>query len=444
MDPITFRCTTCDHALKVGADKAGRKVKCNRCNALLVVPAATEKKEEVVAAAPAKNDDDEPNDGKGYGLLLDPKEEEERKRREEEEKRARKKKKDEPLAKIQKRVKTIYDADDWKKVNIGYLIVLVALGFWGLQFAFHEISLLAGLVKGPEYSVLVDKVLLVEDPDGPRAGRAVPIDRMGFAMSLVYGSSFLGGGKIFFILGQVFLLAMGGMFIAAYGFFAKVPNRFGSRGMLKGMMVLGIINVSIGIIGKLLPMAVNFGPALIPLVAPEVALTAANVERALPLHVFWMHSPFWETFICLLAQLTFWVELILIGVFIWNCGKILQEEYIEQTGRTLSELAGGVYFIEFAYLMMSIAGASDVLVATLRVMYMVWIGFFVGYLIYFAVNLNNCRLMIEKLVNDTLAEEKKTGKKKRMLKLAGGDEEDEDEYDDEDDYDDDEDEDEDD
>src|SRR4029079_16024602 len=114
--------------------------------------------------------------------------------------------------------------------------------------------------------------------------------------------------KIFFILGQVFLLVMGGMFIAAYGFFRSVPERFGSRGMVKGMMVLGFINLTFGLLGKLLPMASNFGPALLPLVAPEVTLAAANVERSVPLQCFWMHSPFWETILCLIVQLCFWVE----------------------------------------------------------------------------------------------------------------------------------------
>jgi DNA-directed RNA polymerase subunit RPC12/RpoP len=38
MDTIRFRCPDCDQALKVKAEKAGRKVRCNRCTSVVVVP----------------------------------------------------------------------------------------------------------------------------------------------------------------------------------------------------------------------------------------------------------------------------------------------------------------------------------------------------------------------------------------------------------------------
>ena len=47
MDFITFRCTACQHGMKVGADKAGRKAKCPKCQTELTIP----KSETVVAAA---------------------------------------------------------------------------------------------------------------------------------------------------------------------------------------------------------------------------------------------------------------------------------------------------------------------------------------------------------------------------------------------------------
>src|SRR4051812_32709587 len=48
METITFGCPTCKHTLKVGADKAGRRAKCNKCGNPLTIPAAAA----VVVAAP--------------------------------------------------------------------------------------------------------------------------------------------------------------------------------------------------------------------------------------------------------------------------------------------------------------------------------------------------------------------------------------------------------
>jgi len=447
MDQISFRCTTCDHVLKVNADRAGRKAKCNRCNALLTIPAASPPVDEIAmasAAPPPKpfDDDDEPNDGKGYGFFLDPKEEEERKRKLAEAQKAGKKKKDEPTAQIKRRIKTIYDVQEWKKFRVGIVIMLSSLGFWGLQFLLHEVVVVIGLIRGPEYSEVVDRVLFKtpDDPnEWPQPGRTMPLDRMGFMMALVSGYPARTVGKVFFILGEAFLVLTGGMFFVSYFFFRTIPHRYGSGQLLKGMMVLSGINVLLSLFCRLLPAATNFGPALIPLVVPEVPMNTSNIERVLPLQLFWMHSPFWESFLTLLVQVAFWTEPVLIGVLIWTCGKILKEHTMEEQGHGLAEMAAGVYFIGFAYTMISFAGTSVVLIVMLQVIYLVWIGFILGYLIRFALVLNNTRILLDKLIESTVAEERATGKKKKTggLRREGDEDEEEDEDDDDDEYDDD-------
>jgi hypothetical protein len=42
MEPIRFRCPSCDQALRVGGEKAGRRVRCTRCRALVDAPGAEE------------------------------------------------------------------------------------------------------------------------------------------------------------------------------------------------------------------------------------------------------------------------------------------------------------------------------------------------------------------------------------------------------------------
>src|SRR5438128_1257751 len=39
METIHFRCPSCEQSLQIGADKAGRKVRCKRCQTPVVVPA---------------------------------------------------------------------------------------------------------------------------------------------------------------------------------------------------------------------------------------------------------------------------------------------------------------------------------------------------------------------------------------------------------------------
>ena len=38
MEPLRFRCSSCNQSLRIAAEKAGRKVRCTRCQALVVAP----------------------------------------------------------------------------------------------------------------------------------------------------------------------------------------------------------------------------------------------------------------------------------------------------------------------------------------------------------------------------------------------------------------------
>src|SRR3954469_9299938 len=62
---ITFRCTKCEHVLKIGAEKAGRKAKCPKCGEGLTIPGGKETAQQKY--------DRELEDAKGtYGFLDEP------------------------------------------------------------------------------------------------------------------------------------------------------------------------------------------------------------------------------------------------------------------------------------------------------------------------------------------------------------------------------------
>jgi hypothetical protein len=53
MEAIRFRCSSCEQTLQIGADKAGRKVRCKRCQALCVVPMPEDRDQPADAVVPA-------------------------------------------------------------------------------------------------------------------------------------------------------------------------------------------------------------------------------------------------------------------------------------------------------------------------------------------------------------------------------------------------------
>ena len=82
MEWITFRCTGCQQGLKIGADKAGRTVKCSKCGTVLTVPTTVNKapagdaRPTAPVEAPAPSGDSPPENRKrpGRGRLRRPRE----------------------------------------------------------------------------------------------------------------------------------------------------------------------------------------------------------------------------------------------------------------------------------------------------------------------------------------------------------------------------------
>ena len=64
---ITFKCTKCQHVLKIGTEKAGRKAKCPKCGQGVTIPGANATPEN-----PAQKKDEDEEDGSAYGLADEP------------------------------------------------------------------------------------------------------------------------------------------------------------------------------------------------------------------------------------------------------------------------------------------------------------------------------------------------------------------------------------
>src|SRR4029077_3733863 len=114
MELISFRCTSCNQGLKVGADKAGRKIKCTKCGTPLTIPSPQRE-----APPPSEDEDD---DKKGYAIASTPDVEPET------ETKSRKEKV--KAGPIERKLKTLPDLDLWEKVKTGLGVVSIGAYFW--------------------------------------------------------------------------------------------------------------------------------------------------------------------------------------------------------------------------------------------------------------------------------------------------------------------------
>src|SRR6478735_1653315 len=81
MDAIVVRCKMCKHPMKFSAEKAGKRAKCPKCDAVVLIQPEPEKKEEPAGGlaqpapepTPPKQQEDEFSDDVGeYGVAIDP------------------------------------------------------------------------------------------------------------------------------------------------------------------------------------------------------------------------------------------------------------------------------------------------------------------------------------------------------------------------------------
>jgi hypothetical protein len=238
MSTITFNCTKCGQAMRVGADKAGRKAKCTKCATILTIPAAEEVLDEVeVVAGPPKRD-------AGRSRRDDDDDDRPRSRRDDED--------DYDDDRPRKRGR--YDEDDgrpkkdktnWGKVavgalinKIGAIIVFVGIALYPLSFL---LGFIAGMARSPVMLTLAGVVILI-------AGIAI---LCGYIAVLVGHCFFLGLAKkhgwglaltSLILLGSLFLFG----FISMLGTIMVAPILMGICSIICGILA-GVHMILIGL-----------------------------------------------------------------------------------------------------------------------------------------------------------------------------------------------------
>jgi hypothetical protein len=404
MDLITFRCAACKAVLKIGADKAGRKAKC-KCGAELTIPLVSEDlATAATTSAPAAVhstavDQDEDGPATGYGLAPEREPEAEKPKEQPKEQKATPKPQDEEEQERKRRRraamrKAPLDPVAWEKARMGILLVVIATSCSIMAFALQRAVLPLGMLKGPEYAADAEIGMLVAEDQSPAPGEDLELDRTRFVIGLLVGSDRLDLGLWLMRIGQAFILLQGLTAIAGCAICLAVPSRFGTRGLLVACLSVATLNLILQVVFKLLPLFGAWGYTMIPLLAPEVAMTMANVNRQLPIAVYWSDAPFWEFLAALVVQMLYCAEPVLFCLFLRAVALQIRDERLQALANALILMALGTAFALLAYYLLSVTGTSDVLGWVLRVVYGLWAAFFLAQLIWYDKGLQTGRQCI--------------------------------------------------
>jgi hypothetical protein len=178
-----------------------------------------------------------------------------------------------------------------------------------------------------------------------------------------------------------------------------VPRRFGAFGQLIAGIVVSLFNFLSMFFFKLLPVLGATGYVLIPLLTPELPMTEYNMERIIPIQVMYTAAPFWENFLNLLIQFSLYLQPALNCIFIWSVGVAIKDDTVANGGRGRTQMCLGTFFVLMCYHVLSMCGASPVLVLVLRVIYTVWFCFLLMFMLQYIMLILKVRAVLYDKIN---------------------------------------------
>ncbi len=377
--------------MKFAADKAGRKAKCPKCNTILTVPKPAEANGG--AAKPAVEEET------GYGVVVDKQLEEKRRQLEEAERIRQKEVKKKKAPKIQKKFKSLPEAELWEKVHFGLLFLFLGTCVWAFTHLLQGMWVALGTVEHTDYARLVTELIERQDPVIPERGQFWNFSQFHFLVALAAGRGFAGFAKICLIVNLILYPIQAILWLVGGILCLPVPRHHGTMGQLIFMMVLGVFNAAFFLFFRLLPTTGIYRYYLIPYFIPEVMYTEYNMERVYPFFMLWSPSPFWEAILAIFLQFVYYLQPIIVCTFIWSCASTLKADRLEQQAAGVSASGFAQYFAWLAFLMIALCGTTPVLVATLRVLYIVWYSALLMFIVRHALVIWSCRDVIATRLN---------------------------------------------
>jgi hypothetical protein len=376
METISVSCTACGHAMKFGADKAGRKAKCPKCENVLTVPVNG-------AAAPGAAQAEE---DAGYGVVIDHELAELRAKREEADRLRQKEEKKKKAPTVKKKYKSLPEAELWEKVHFALIFIFLGSCLWAFMHLLQGCWVALGTVEYVDYARLVTRLIENQDPPIiPERGQFWGFSQYRYLVSLAAGSTFANFAIFCLIVNLLLYPIQVILWFIGYILALPVPRHHGTLGQLIFIMVLGGFNVLFYLIFRVLPTTGLFKYYLIPYFIPEVMLTEYNMERVMPLFMLWSASPFWESLLAVFLQFVVFLEPILGVVFLWTIAKSLKDDRIGDNAAQITAVGFGQYFFWVAFLMIALCGTTPVLVWVLRVLYIMWYASLMMFIVRYAL-----------------------------------------------------------
>jgi hypothetical protein len=382
MEVIAVKCA-CGHAMKFPADKAGRKAKCPKCASVLVIPGA----EEAQTSASAGEVDEQ------YGVVIDHDLEERRRALEEAERqRLRELKKKKP-PKIEKKFKSLPDADLWEKVHFGLLFIFLGTCVWAFTHLLTGMWVALGSVEFKDYARMAEEQIErvqaarreAGEPPIPEDGHFWEFSQWNFLVSMAAGRGFAGFAKFCLIVNLILFPIQTILWFVGYILCLPVPRHHGAFGLLNLLMTLSGFNFLVFFFFKLLPITGLYRWYLIPYMIPEVMFTEYNMERIYPFFMLWLWSPFWESILSMILQFAQFLEPTLGAVFIWACAKQLKATRVEENAEGVTSNGLSQYFVWLCFLMIALCGTTPVLIGVLRVLYVLWYSALMMFIVRYAL-----------------------------------------------------------
>jgi hypothetical protein len=374
MEVIPFTCAICGHAMKFAADKAGRKAKCPKCETIITVP-----KPEANGGAPKDEGDGE------YGVVIDKELETRRQELAEAERIRLKELKKKKAPKIQKKFKSLPDAELWEKVHFGMLFIFLGSCVWALSHLLQGTWVALGSVEHHDLAKMFVDQIELQNPVIPERGQFWEFSQYHCLVAIAAGRGFAIFAKICLAVNMILYPIQAILWFVGYLLCLPVPRHHGTLGQLIAMMVLGFVNLMFFIFFRVLPTAGVYRFYVIPYFIPEVMITEYNMERVYPLFMLWSPSPFWESILAIFLQFIYYLQPLMGCIFIWSCATTLKTSRMEDRANAVAQVGLGQYFFWLAFLLIALCGTTPVLVTTLRVLYICWYSFLMMFIVRYTL-----------------------------------------------------------
>lgn len=351
----------------------GKVVVCPKCETKFRVPSEAARKPAAPRKAAVAKKDEPSAEEETYGFSETEDLEELRRKREAEEevRQAEKKKKEKPIIEVKR--KNIGDLKVWERIDKSMIWFQLGIAVWAVAHLVYGLILFLGMVQGPEYAGPVVSKLIRPDQPPMELGAGDSLDRPAFVVAMLGGVNLATFTLVLLVVIQLLTWAKLGLWVTGYSVaWPSAPKDMGGKGQLITLYSLAGLNFVFGFFFVLLPVVGAYSYCIMPWTGAELAMAEFNMERSLPLHIFWAFAPFWETLFAFVLTTLIYLEPIMIAYFTWTVACTLKEEAFADVALGAVKMGFAVLYIMLAYQLLALAGTSPVLVMVLRILYVMW------------------------------------------------------------------------